>query len=80
MRSWSVLACLGQVIILSSLVAANPTPRQEASTARRSCNTPNNRACWVEGFDINTDWEANTPVTGVTRTVSTGLTEALFTN
>ena len=34
-----------------------------------SCNTPSNRACWSPGFDINTDYEAKTPTTGVTRPV-----------
>src|SRR3569833_3303953 len=32
-----------------------------------SCNTPDNRACWKKGFDINTDYEAEYPRTGVTR-------------
>jgi hypothetical protein len=35
-----------------------------------TCNTPSNRACWTTGFDISTDYETSTPVTGVTRTVS----------
>lgn len=34
-----------------------------------TCNTPSNRACWSPGFDINTDYEVNTPFTGVTQAV-----------
>jgi len=36
-----------------------------------SCNTPDDRACWTKkpDFDINTDYEAKTPYTGVTRKV-----------
>lgn len=37
---------------------------------RQSCNVESNRACWSPGFDINTDYEANVPNTGVTRRVS----------
>ncbi|KAK3942595.1 laccase-2 [Diplogelasinospora grovesii] len=40
-----------------------------------TCNTPSNRACWTAGFNINTDWEASTPITGVTRTYTLTLTE-----
>lgn len=37
----------------------------------QNCNTATNRACWVSGsFDINTDYEVSTPLTGVTREVS----------
>jgi len=35
----------------------------------QTCNTPTNRACWNSNFNINTDYEASTPTTGVTRTV-----------
>ena len=73
MRPWTVSACLRQVVLFSSLAAATPHPRNEPSPspspAAASCNTPSNRACWTEGFDINTDWETKTPITGVTRTV-----------
>ena len=38
---------------------------------RQTCNTATNRQCWTTSpvFNINTDWEASTPSTGVTRTV-----------
>ncbi|KAK4249145.1 extracellular laccase [Corynascus novoguineensis] len=48
---------------------ATIVPRQE------SCNTPSNRACWSEGFDINTDYEVETPDTGVVRHYNLTLTE-----
>lgn len=35
-----------------------------------TCNTPSNRACWTNGFDINTDYETNIPFTGSTKAVS----------
>jgi hypothetical protein len=67
----SIFAYVG--ILSSSFVAAAPTdvsvdlkPRQAAN-----CNTPSNRACWVSGsFDINTDYELSTPLTGHTQPVS----------
>lgn len=42
-----------------------------SAAALPSCNTPSNRACWVTGYDINTDYESKTPTTGVTVPVST---------
>lgn len=69
MRPWTLLACLRQVALFSSLAAASPHPRNEPSKTAASCNTASNRACWTEGFDINTDWETKTPTTGKTRTV-----------
>lgn len=39
------------------------------------CNTPADRACWSDGFDINTDFETQTPLTGVTRPYTLTLTE-----
>lgn len=72
-------------ILVSSAVAAPPsTPaqrdllvpiidRDESGLAPRqsSCNTPSNRACWSNGYDINTDYEVNSPDTGVVRPVRT---------
>nr|1GW0_A Chain A, LACCASE-1 [Melanocarpus albomyces]1GW0_B Chain B, LACCASE-1 [Melanocarpus albomyces]2IH8_A Chain A, Laccase-1 [Melanocarpus albomyces]2IH8_B Chain B, Laccase-1 [Melanocarpus albomyces]2IH9_A Chain A, Laccase-1 [Melanocarpus albomyces]2IH9_B Chain B, Laccase-1 [Melanocarpus albomyces]3FU7_B Chain B, Laccase-1 [Melanocarpus albomyces]3FU9_A Chain A, Laccase-1 [Melanocarpus albomyces]3FU9_B Chain B, Laccase-1 [Melanocarpus albomyces]3QPK_A Chain A, Laccase-1 [Melanocarpus albomyce len=40
-----------------------------------TCNTPSNRACWSDGFDINTDYEVSTPDTGVTQSYVFNLTE-----
>lgn len=39
------------------------------------CNTPSDRACWSDGFDINTDFEAQTPLTGVVVPYTLTLTE-----
>lgn len=49
-----------------------PSPLQPLE-ARDStnCNTATNRACWISGsYDINTDYESNTPLTGNVRQVS----------
>ncbi|KAI0021765.1 multicopper oxidase-domain-containing protein [Xylariomycetidae sp. FL0641] len=39
-----------------------------------SCNTPSNRACWSEGFDIHTDYETTIP-TGSLKTFNWEITE-----
>jgi hypothetical protein len=39
------------------------------------CNTPSNRACWSDGFDINTDYETTVPLTGTVRPYTLTLTE-----
>ncbi|ROW00470.1 hypothetical protein VPNG_07965 [Cytospora leucostoma] len=41
-----------------------------------SCNTASNRACWTDGFDIHTDYEIKTPLTGVVRDYTLTLTES----
>lgn len=46
---------------------SDPNPSDQGP---KSCNTPNNRQCWVDGFDIKTAYEENIPETGVTREVS----------
>ncbi|KAK0625178.1 Cupredoxin [Bombardia bombarda] len=44
--------------------------------ARQStCNTATNRQCWTSSFNVNTDYEAHTPLTGVTRSYTLTLTE-----
>lgn len=55
----------------------NAAPSADVSVASRdlfkrapTCNTPSNRACWSNGFDINTDYESSIPNTGNTRRVS----------
>lgn len=40
-----------------------------------SCNSATDRACWTDGFDIDTDYETNTPLTGVVRNYTLTLTE-----
>lgn len=58
-------------------VRAAPSPLLQPIEARQdaSCNTPSDRACWTNGFDINTDYEAKTPFTGVVRDYTLTLTE-----
>lgn len=76
MRPGAVLACLLHAIVLPGSVSANGAKNEDATiVARNSCNTPSNRACWSEGFDINTDWEVKAPVTGKTRTYTLTITE-----
>ncbi|KAK4449560.1 laccase-2 [Podospora aff. communis PSN243] len=79
MRSWLAFACLTQAAILPSIASGSVLRRQDAevdaAVERKSCNTPNNRACWTDGFDINTDWEEKTPFTGMTREYILTLTE-----
>jgi hypothetical protein len=79
----AVALVMGMLAPVSVIAAPPVTPaqrdllvpleqRQDAALGARqaSCNTPSNRACWSDGFDINTDYETSTPDTGVTRTVS----------
>ncbi len=54
-------------------VTAGATPDTAPDTSAQNCNTPSNRACWLPGFDVNTDWEANTPTTGHVRSVRCGV-------
>lgn len=56
---------------------AAPSSLLQAIEVRQdaSCNTPSDRACWTDGFDINTDFEAKTPLTGVVRPYTLTLTE-----
>ncbi|CCC09762.1 unnamed protein product [Sordaria macrospora k-hell] len=51
---------LGLLQALTVLDAATATPLAKREL---TCNTPDNRACWRDGFDIMTDWEENTPLT-----------------
>ncbi|KAK0707618.1 ascomycete fungal laccase from thielavia arenaria [Lasiosphaeris hirsuta] len=76
MRFFTLAAGLAQATLLS-LVAASPSPKaiHQISPRAESCNSAGNRACWTKGFDINTDWEASTPSTGVTRTYTLTITE-----
>ncbi|EFX03359.1 laccase [Grosmannia clavigera kw1407] len=58
-----------KVCIPSTTLSAAPASNQT------SCNTATDRQCWTSGFDIDTDYEASTPVTGVTRTYTLVLSE-----
>lgn len=58
---------------LTAVVGAVPTRSGTKNKYIRDgpgpCHTPSNRECWASGFDIYTDYEVNTPNTGVTRKV-----------
>lgn len=58
------------VNLAEPLLVRHETNMTSNSTQLKSCNTPTNRACWVEGYNITTDYELETPLTGVTRNVS----------
>lgn len=60
--------------LLCSPVFAVPAFDHVISRQAQSCNTPENRACWTDGFDINTDYELSTPE-GTTREFSWEITE-----
>lgn len=66
------LGCLVLAGLTSAVPAPSPVETHRAELVKRAptCNTPSNRACWTTGFNINTDYEANFPATGVTRNVS----------
>ncbi|KAJ4379491.1 hypothetical protein N0V85_008845 [Neurospora sp. IMI 360204] len=53
-------------LLLSGLTHGSPLAEHVLET-RQSCNTASNRQCWTSSFDINTDYEAHVPETGVTR-------------
>lgn len=55
---------------LSPRDAEPPATDLELTKRGPTCNTPSNRACYRTGYTINTDYEANFPPGGVTRSVS----------
>jgi hypothetical protein len=61
MGLWSSLP----VILLTALLVARAHAGISTGTRRSSatgdCNSPSTRACWTDGFDINTDYETLTP-------------------
>jgi FtsP/CotA-like multicopper oxidase with cupredoxin domain len=71
----SALSLKGLVPSLLFLGLASATPLAEYPQPRAStCNTPSNRACWQDGFDIHTDYELSTP-SGTTRSYEWDVTE-----
>ncbi|KAI0601194.1 probing oxygen channels in Melanocarpus Albomyces laccase [Biscogniauxia sp. FL1348] len=59
--SLSLLAAVSEILFLG-YARAIPSPLTELNTpGSGSCNTPSNRACWRDGFDIHTDYEIKTP-------------------
>lgn len=49
-----LLSCL----LLAALTQAAP---KLESRQNKSCNTASNRACWLTGYNISTDYEVETP-------------------
>ncbi|KAI5919594.1 probing oxygen channels in Melanocarpus Albomyces laccase [Camillea tinctor] len=59
--SLPLVAAVSKILFLG-YARAIPSPLAELSTHDPgSCNTPSNRACWSNGFDIHTDYETKTP-------------------
>lgn len=69
---YSFIRVLASGLFLSHLSSAAPSPFHSVETRdTENCNTATNRACWISGsYDINTDYELDTPTTGVVRSVS----------
>ncbi|KAJ4406504.1 hypothetical protein N0V85_004494 [Neurospora sp. IMI 360204] len=59
----SKVCIVGLLQALTVLNAATATPLAKRDS---SCNTPENRACWADGFNIRTDYDEKTPLTGRT--------------
>lgn len=74
MLSTSLLAGVLPFAQLLAIVVAAPATEQVQARQSASCNTADNRACWTDGFDINTDYEVDIP-DGITRTFDLTLTE-----
>ncbi|KUJ13129.1 ascomycete fungal laccase from thielavia arenaria [Mollisia scopiformis] len=66
----SILQSFVSTLLFTGLTSAGAVPR-----ALASCNTPSNRACWVTGYNISTDYEKSTPPGGVTRPYTLTITE-----
>lgn len=69
------LFLLQAISLLFGLGQTAPSPESDITpratdASGPTCNTPSNRACWSDGFDIRTDYEVEIPNTGVTRSVS----------
>ncbi|KAK3386290.1 Cupredoxin [Sordaria brevicollis] len=64
-------------LLLGTLAHGSPLAESQPHVleTRQSCNTASNRQCWNSNFNINTDYEANVPETGVTRQYTLTLTE-----
>jgi hypothetical protein len=59
------LLFISSLVSLSTAFSLSGPSKHSRDT---SCvNSPNNRKCWSEGFDITTNYYENVPDTGVTR-------------
>lgn len=73
MPNMKSLRLIKGLALLAGLATSSPLASRDESLGllkRQSCNTASNRQCWSPGFDINTDYEASVPDTGVTVKVS----------
>ncbi|KAJ9142472.1 Multicopper oxidase [Pleurostoma richardsiae] len=78
MLSHSLLALGGLMSLttLAPLAAAAPYDNLNPVPSSSTCNTPSNRSCWTDGFNIDTDYETYVPTTNLTRLYIFNLTEA----
>jgi len=66
-------------VLVFSVAGAVPSSNRERHVPQTdgvvkrapTCHTSTNRACWSDGFDINTDYEEHFPATGTVREVYT---------
>ncbi|KAH8653878.1 laccase [Xylariales sp. PMI_506] len=61
-------------LLFTSLAAAIPT-KVLVNPRASTCNTATDRACWTTDFNIDTDYETEIPVTGVTRVYNWTITQ-----
>ncbi|RYP33276.1 hypothetical protein DL767_004829 [Monosporascus sp. MG133] len=75
MRSFLPLSGLVSGLLFSAYAVAAPyLDKQLETRGPGPCHTPSNRACWSNGFNINTDYEVSTPP-GRLRTYTWEITE-----
>lgn len=65
MLSLTSFKSLAAGLLLSGLAVAVPAPSSDVAALESrgpgSCHRPDNRRCWSDGFDINTDYELHAP-------------------
>lgn len=65
LSAFSLKGLVPTLLLLASAVTASPATDNRPNRPRGpTCNTPSNRACWTDGFDISTDYEVKTPPGG----------------
>ena len=60
-------------LLFATCAVAVPPLLQPIEARQGNCNTPTNRACWSDGFDITTDYDKETPQ-GSKKTVRSTIT------
>lgn len=71
---FSLTGLVSGLLLSKYAVAAPALDTSVVARAPGDCHTADNRACWSDDFDINTDYDAEIP-SGTTRTVSSVLSE-----